>query len=125
MTSKKSNSKSKSKSNSNSKSKSKSKSKSNSKSEGVASLRSGLRHEAIADAADGEEVAGVCGVGFEVAAEADEEVVDGAGVGVLVDAPDVFEELFAGDDLVGALEKIAEEIGLHDGEVDGGHPSRA
>ena len=37
----------------------------------------------------GGEVGGVGGVVFDVAAEADDEVVDGAGVGVGVDAPDL------------------------------------
>ena len=75
--------------------------------------------EAVTDAADGEEVDGFGGVRFEVAAEADEEVIDGAGVGVFVDAPDVFEELFAGDDLAGALEEVAKEIGFHNRQMNG------
>jgi len=75
--------------------------------------------EAVTDAADGEEVDGLGGVGFEVAAEADDEVVDGAGVGIFFDVPDVFEEFFAGNDLAGMVEEIAEEVGLHEGEVDG------
>ena len=80
----------------------------------------GLGEEAVADAADGEEVAGGGGVVFEVAAKADDEVVDGAGVGVFMHAPDFFEEVFAGDDLVGAVGEVAEEVGLHEGEVGGG-----
>jgi hypothetical protein len=62
-------------------------------------------------------VLGVGGVVFDVAAEADDEVVDGAGVGVFVDAPDFFENLFAGDDLAFAVGEVAEEVGLHEGEV--------
>src|SRR5208283_4247106 len=80
---------------------------------------SGVGEEAVADAADGGEVGGDGGVVLDVAAEADDEVVDGAGVGVFADAPDVFEDLLAGDDLAGAEGEVAEEVGLHDGEVGG------
>ena len=58
-------------------------------------------------------------VGFEVAAEADDEVVDGAGVGVFFYVPDVFEKLGARNDLAGVIEEIAQEVGLHEGEVNG------
>ena len=53
---------------------------------------SGVGEEAVADAADGGEVGGVGGVVLDVAAEADDEVVDGAGVGVGVEAPDLLED---------------------------------
>ena len=62
---------------------------------------------------------GVGGIGFEVAAEADDEVVDGAGVGVFADVPDVFEDFFAGDNFIGAIDQVAEEVGFHEGEVGG------
>ena len=62
---------------------------------------------------------GVGGIVLDVAAEADDEVVDGSGVGVFADVPDLFEEGFAGDDLAGTIGKVAEEVGLHDGEVSG------
>ena len=75
----------------------------------------GVWDEAVAYAADGEEVDGLGGVGLEVAAEADDEVVDGAGVGIFVDVPDVFEEFFAGDGFVGMVEEVAEEVGFHEG----------
>ena len=89
------------------------------KTQGIATLRQGMGEEAVADAADGGEVAGVGGVVLDVAAEADDEVVDGAGVGVFVDAPDVFEDLLAGDDLAVAVGEVAEEVGFHNGEVGG------
>ena len=63
--------------------------------------------EAIAYAADGLQVDGGCGVVFDVSAETDDEVVDGAGVGVLVDSPDLFEDLLAGDDLAFAFGEVA------------------
>lgn len=80
---------------------------------------SGIGDEAVADAADGGEMAGLAGVVFDVATEADDEVIDGAGVSVFVNAPDLFEDLFAGDDLGGAVGEIAKEIGLHEGELGG------
>ena len=60
------------------------------------STGSGVGEEAVADAADGGEVLGVGGVVLDVAAEADDEVVDGAGVGVGVDAPDLLEDVGRG-----------------------------
>src|SRR5260370_22532125 len=86
------------------------------KSEGLGS-GSGVGEEAVADAADGDEVLGVGGIVFNVAAEADDEVVDGAGVGVLVGAPDLFEDLFAGDDLAFAFGEVAVEGGFPVGLV--------
>jgi len=75
--------------------------------------------EAVAYASYGEEVLGGGGVVFDVTAETDDEVVDGAGVGVFVDAPDLLEDLFAGDDLTVAVGEVAEEVGLDEGEVGG------
>jgi len=80
---------------------------------------SGVGEKAVSDASDGGEVGRVGGVVFDVAAEADDEVVDGAGVSVFVDAPDVFEDGFARDDLAGAVGEVAEEVCLHHGEVGG------
>lgn len=55
--------------------------------------------ELVADAAHGEEVTRSGGIAFEVAAEADDEVIDGAGGGGGVEAPDAVEELIAGEDV--------------------------
>ena len=76
-----------------------------------------IGEEAVAYAAYGDQVVGVGGVVFNVAAETDDEVIDGAGVGVFVDAPDLFEDLFTGDDLALAVGEVAEEVGLHEGEM--------
>lgn len=64
-------------------------------------------------------MAGAGGIVFDVAAKADDEVIDGAGVGVFVDAPDLLEDFLAGDDLGGAIGEVAEEVGLHKGELGG------
>src|SRR5580704_5603741 len=53
--------------------------------------------KAVSDAANGEEVARARGIGFDVAPEPDHEIVDGASVGVFVQAPDFFENFFARD----------------------------
>src|ERR1700761_6226861 len=76
-----------------------------------------IRKEAIADAADSDEMLGVGGIVFDIASKANDEVVDGASVCVLVDSPDIFENVFAGDDVAFALGEVAEEICLHEGEV--------
>ena len=69
--------------------------------------------EAIAYAADGLQVDGGCGVVFDVSAETDDEVVDGAGVGVLVEIPDVVEDGFAGDRAAGAADEVTEKFSFH------------
>lgn len=48
---------------------------------------------------DGEQPAGVCGVGFEFGAERGDVGVDGSGGGEGGVAPDGVEEAFAADDL--------------------------
>ena len=59
----------------------------------------------------------VGGVVFDVAAQAHDEVIDGASVCVFVDAPDLFKDLLARDDLAFALSEVAEEVSLHEGEM--------
>jgi hypothetical protein len=80
-------------------------------------LRIRVSHKTIADATDCDEVVGAGRVVLDVAAEANDEVVDGAGVGIFVDTPDSFEDVFAGDDLAFVIGEVAEEIGLHDCQV--------
>ena len=63
---------------------------------------------------------GLGGVFFDVAAEADDEVVYGAGVGVFVEAPDVFEDGFAGDGAAFATDQVAQKLGFHERELDRG-----
>jgi hypothetical protein len=75
-------------------------------------------YEAVADAADSEQVGRFGWVRLEIAAQADDEVVDRSRVGIFVDAPDVFEDLFARDDFAGVLDQIAEQVSLHQRQVD-------
>jgi hypothetical protein len=85
------------------------------KANGIGGLGAG--EEAVADAAHGDEVVGVGGIIFDVTPQAHDEVVDGAGISVFMDAPDLFEDLLAGDDLAFAFGEVAEEVGLHEGKV--------
>lgn len=56
------------------------------------------------------------GIGLEVFAETEDEVVDGAGAGVDVVAPDLFEDVLAGNDLAGAGGEEAQEHRLAFGD---------
>src|SRR2546423_15542027 len=80
-------------------------------------LPRGLRDEAVADAADGQEVFGVGGVVLDVAAEADDEGVYGARVCVLAKGPDLFEYLTARDGAARVGKQIAQELRLHQGQA--------
>ena len=51
--------------------------------------------QTVSLATHGEEVGRVCGVGFDLAAKHGDEVVDGAGAGIGVVAPDDVEEHLA------------------------------
>src|SRR4051812_48738087 len=83
----------------------------------VTSSGLGIGKEAVADAPDCDEVLGGGGVVFDITTQPDDEVIDGTSIGILVDAPDLFEYLFARDDLPLTLSEVAEEVGLHDGEM--------
>src|SRR5450432_2166875 len=73
----------------------------------------GVGDELVAEATDGDQVARFGGVGLDVAAEADYEIVDGAGVGVFAEVPDVVENGFAGYGFAGAADQVTEEFGFH------------
>src|SRR5579872_558625 len=60
----------------------------------------GVRKEAIADAADGLQVLRGGRIFFEVTAQAHDEVVDGAGVGIFAHMPDLIQQFLAGNDTV-------------------------
>ena len=56
---------------------------------------------------------------FDIAAQTDDEVVDGACVGILVHAPDLLQDVLARDNLAGMHGEVAKKIGFHKGEVRG------
>lgn len=82
--------------------------------------RNDSRNKAIADAADCGEVAGLGWIFFDVAAEADNKIVDGTSVGVFVQAPYVFEDGFARNGIAFIANEVTKEFGFHQGELDGG-----
>ena len=73
----------------------------------------------IADPAHRLEKDRVGGIVFDITAQPDHKVVDGAGVGVLVHPPHLLQQLLARDDPALVLDKITEQVALHQGEADG------
>src|SRR5262245_54783269 len=69
--------------------------------------------ELVADAADSLQEARRVGPIFEVLAQADDEVVDRAGVGLLVKSPDVLEKRPTGDRLAAMRDEISQQRALH------------
>ena len=86
--------------------------------------RHGLRrhirfNKAIADAADGLDNLRVVWLVLEVFAEADDEVVDRAGVGVFLQVPDLFEDGLSRDGPAFVFDEVLQEFCLHQRELDG------
>src|SRR5438876_1831685 len=59
------------------------------------------------------------GIVFDIAPEANDEVVHGPSIGILVQSPDLFENRFAGNILALVPDQMAQEFGLHQGETNG------
>src|ERR1700677_387613 len=75
------------------------------------------RNEAVADAADGRQVSRLGRIFFDVAAEADDKVVDGASVSVFVQPPNIFQDRFARDGIAFAADQMAQEFCFHQREL--------
>src|SRR5262249_31631108 len=73
--------------------------------------------ELVAEAANSQEMTRFGGLALNVAAEADDEIVDGACVRVLTEIPDVLQDRFAGDGTTGIADQIAEQLRLHQGQL--------
>ena len=58
-------------------------------------------------------------IALDVAAKANDEVVDGARVGVFVEIPDILQDRFARDGFAGIADEIAEKFGFHQSELEG------
>ena len=71
----------------------------------------------ISDTADGLDYFGVVWFVFEMAAEADDEIVDGSGIGVFLQVPDLFEDHFSRHGTALVFDEVAEQFGLHQGNV--------
>src|SRR5215210_7458225 len=77
----------------------------------------GLRDEAIAYASDRQEVFGLGGLVFYVAAQADDEIVYGSGVSIFAQAPYFFEHGLAREDAASVPDQIAQQLRLHQGQA--------
>ena len=55
---------------------------------------------------------------FDIPPQPNDEIVDGAGVGVLVNVPDTFEDGFAADGAAFVGDQIAKEFRFHLGKRD-------
>ena len=86
---------------------------------GVGSGRGVSVADAVADAGDGDDVAGVAGVFIELAAESSDVGAEGAPAAGGVHAPDVAEELCVRDDIAGVEGELAEQFVFGGGELDG------
>src|SRR5438874_10474816 len=78
-----------------------------------------LRHESVSHSTHREQVARLGGIVFDIAPQADDEIVYRARVCVFMQAPDFFQNRFAGYDAVVVADEMAEKFGFHKGEVDG------
>src|SRR5579862_2233262 len=77
----------------------------------------GFRVELVAEATNGEEITRLGGLGFDVAAEAHNEVVNGAGVGVFEEVPDILKNGFAGDGFAAIADEVAEKFAFHERQL--------
>src|SRR5216683_778185 len=75
------------------------------------------RNELVAEAADSYEVAGFGRFFLDVPAQTHDEIVDGARVRILVEAPYVLEDRFSGNRMAGVLDQIAKKLRFHQGEL--------
>jgi hypothetical protein len=78
-----------------------------------------LHHELVTDAVQRAEVNRIGRIPFELLTELEHLIIDDAGGGEEAIAPDIVEELFAGDDAIDVREEVAEELELVCGEGDG------
>ena len=84
----------------------------------TAKLSARMGIELVTETADGAQVARLGRFALDVAAQADDEIVDGTCVGVFVEIPDVLQYRFAGDGMAAVLDQVAKKLGLHQGELE-------
>src|SRR5512141_2682181 len=73
-----------------------------------------LRDKAIADPANREQMSRFRGIVFNIAAQANDEIVDGASIGVFVQSPHFFKNRFAGDDPSLIANEVSEQFRFHE-----------
>ena len=79
--------------------------------------RSHAGQKTIADAAHSLEKNRLGGIVFNVTAQTNYEVVDGARIRILVHPPDLFQQLLAGDDSSLVEHQVAKQIAFHQSEA--------
>src|SRR4029453_18576435 len=72
-----------------------------------------VSHESIADPADGLQVAGTGGVVPAITSKTHDEVVDGAGIGIVPDAPPSFQNFLAWHRTALMLHEVAQQCRFH------------
>src|SRR5579883_984368 len=77
-----------------------------------------LRQKPVPNAADREQVPRIGRVVFDIAPQADDEVVDSARVGIFLEVPDLFENRLARDHAPGAANQVPQQFRLHQRELD-------
>src|SRR5260370_7559590 len=70
--------------------------------------------EAISDATDRSQMARVRRLLLDIAPQPDDEVIDGAGVGILVHSPNLFQHGFPRYGLALMLDQVAKQVRLHE-----------
>src|SRR5215813_13385142 len=76
-----------------------------------------IRFESVSDSANCEQMPGARRIVFDITAQADDEVVNGAGVSVFAEAPDLIENWFSRDDPAAIANQMTKEFGFHDGQA--------
>ena len=79
----------------------------------IAGMSSHAGQETIADAAHGLKKNRLSGIVFNVTAQANHEVVDGARIRILVHSPDLFQQLLARDDAPLVQHQVTKQIAFH------------
>ena len=75
--------------------------------------------EPIADTAHRLQKYGFGGIVLNITAQPDHKVVDGPGVSIFMDPPDLLQQFFARDNAALIEYQVAEQVALHQSQVDG------
>ena len=84
----------------------------------IAGMSSHAGQETIADAAHSLKKNRLSGIVFNVTAQANHEVVDGARIRIFVHSPDLFQQLLARDDAPLVQHQITKQVAFHQSEAD-------
>src|SRR5579871_2671459 len=62
----------------------------------------------------------MAGIVLDVASEANHKIIDRTSIGIFVQAPDLFQNLFSGDDAAVVAHEMPQEFRFHQSKLDGG-----